>query len=390
MSPSVRCAGPARHGRAPHPTGRDTDAAGPPVSGQLDGTGAFVPDLAMAQDPGAPPLKVGLLAVPQTTPTTLYAFLEVFAAVGGAWERITGRVARARRMEARIVARSTRPFPSALGPPIAPQATLDPFDPLDVVIVTDLALEDGLPPARAWAEERAWLRREHETGAMICSVCTGSALLASAGLLDGLEATTHWAASDLFRTAFPQVHLRPERVLCPAGPGHRIVTGGGQGSWEDLALHLIARHSGPAEAARIARLFVLGDRSQGQLAFSALGRPREHGDAVIGACQVWLADNYARSHPVRIMVERSGLAERSFKRRFKAATGYSAIDYVQALRIEEAKQILETSGLPADDVARSVGYEDPAYFRRLFRRLTGLAPSEYRRRFRPSAVLPSS
>ena len=341
----------------------------------------------MAQKSDAAPVKVELLAVPQTTPTTLFAFLEVFAAVGVTWERITGRETGARRIEARIVARTTDPFPSALGPLIAPQAPLASFGPADAVIVTDLALEDGLPPAETWAEECAWLRRQHDSSAMICSVCTGSVLLATAGLLDGLEATTHWAAADLFRAAFPQVRLRPERVLCPAGPGHRIVTGGGQGSWEDLALHLIARHSGPAEAARIARLFVLGDRSQGQLAFSALGRPRDHDDAVIGDCQVWLADNYARSHPVRIMVERSGLAERSFKRRFKAATGYSAIDYVQALRVEEAKQLLETSDLPVDDVTRSVGYEDPAYFRRLFRRLTGLVPSEYRRRFRPSAFL---
>ena len=341
----------------------------------------------MAQDPEAAPVRVGLLAVPQTTPTTLFAFVEVFAAVGVAWRRITGREARARRMEARLVARTTDPFPSAVGPLITPQASLARSGPVEVAIVTDLALEDGLPPEGAWSEEGAWLRGQREGGATICSVCTGSALLAAAGLLDGLEATTHWAAADLFRSAFPRVRLRPERVLCPAGPGHRIVTGGGQGSWEDLALHLIARHSGPAEAARIARLCVLGDRSQGQLAFSALGRPREHDDGIIGDCQVWLADNYARSHPVRIMVQRSGLAERSFKRRFKAATGYSAIDYVQALRIEEAKQLLETSELPADDVARTVGYADAAYFRRLFRRLTGVAPSEYRRRFRPSAFL---
>jgi transcriptional regulator GlxA family with amidase domain len=290
-------------------------------------------------------------------------------------------------MGARIVARATRPFASPLGPLIVPDAPLDPFDPADVVIVTDLALKDGLPPVAVWDEEGAWLRRQHEAGAMVCSVCTGSVLLASAGLLDGLEATTHWAAADLFRATFPAVRLRPERVLCPSGAGHRIVTGGGQGSWEDLALYLIARHSGPAEAARIARLFVLGDRSQGQLAFSALGRPRAHADGVIGECQIWLADNHACSHPVRIMVARSCLSERSFKRCFKAATGYSAIDYVQALRIEEAKQLLEISELPTDDVARAVGYVDPSYFRRLFRRRAGIAPSDYRRRFRPSAFL---
>lgn len=339
----------------------------------------------MLTSEGNPPARVALLALPQTTPTTLLAFREVLAAVGVAWEEITGRAAPARRIEPRIVARSCRAFASPVGPPIAPEASLHDWGRADVVIVTDLALAKALPSPDAWADEAAWLRRQHDAGALITSVCTGSFLLAAAGLLDGLEATTHWAATDLFREQFPKVRLRPERVLCPAGPEARLLTGGGQGSWEDLALHLIARLSGPAEAARIARLFVLGDRSGGQLAFAALGRARAHDDAVIGDCQAWLADHYAESHPVRAMVARSGLAERSFKRRFRAATGYSAIGYLQALRIEEAKQMLETSDIPVETVSRAVGYDDAAYFRRLFRRMTGLAPSEYRRRICPAA-----
>src|SRR5690606_13017428 len=184
---------------------------------------------------------------------------------------------------------------------------------------------------------------------------------------------------------YPAVRLRPERILCPDGPEHRIITGGGASSWEELALYLIARCCGEAEAVRIAKIFVLGDRSEGQLPFAAMGRPRRHDDAVIGTCQAWIAEHYPVPNPVARMVERSGLSERTFKRRFKAATGYAPVDYVQALRIEEAKQLLETTREPTDAIARQVGYEDPAFFRRLFKRRTGITPARYRQRFQSLA-----
>ncbi|BCH34430.1 AraC family transcriptional regulator [Mesorhizobium sp. L-8-10] len=328
-----------------------------------------------------PPVRVSLLALAESSPAVLYGLFEVFQAVGSMWRELTGEDTGSRRWEARIVGRDGTPFASAIGPPITPDTSLVDSSSCDIVIVTDLALAADLEPGD-WGAEIAWLRRRHEEGALLCSVCTGSVLLAESGLLDGLEATTHWSATAMFRERYSSVRLRPERILCPAGAGHSIVTSGGPGSWEDLALSLIARFSGQAEAVRIAKIFLLGDRSDGQLVFSAMGRPRSHGDAVIGDCQAWLADNYARPHPVSRMTQRSGLAERTFKRRFKAATGYAPVDYVQALRIEEAKQILETTGEPTDGVAHMVGYDDPAFFRRLFKRRTGVTPARYRQRFR--------
>jgi transcriptional regulator GlxA family with amidase domain len=341
-----------------------------------------VPNRHMNRYPEEPPVRVTLLAVPETTPTTLYGFLEVFSAVGTAWRELTGETTPGiRGMEARIVARTAGPFASPLGPPIAPHEAIADAAPADIVIVTDLALSADAPPHCAWHAEADWLREQFETGATVCAVCTGAVLLAEAGLLDGIEATTHWGAADLFRAHYPKVVLRPERILCPAGPEHRLVTGGGAGSWEDLALYLIARFCGPEEAVRIAKVFVLGDRSDGQLVFSALGRGRSHDDAVIGDCQSWIAEHYAHAHPVRRMVARSGLSERTFKRRFKAATGYAPVEYVQALRIEEAKQLLETTRDPPDDIAHAVGYGDPAFFRRLFKRRTGVTPARYRQHF---------
>jgi transcriptional regulator GlxA family with amidase domain len=328
-----------------------------------------------------PPVSVSLLALGETTASTLYGLHEVFSAVGVAWAELTGEAGATRRMEPRIVAAGTQTFTTDIGIPIAPQASIDEVARCDVVIVTDLALPTDTDPRGKWPRETAWLRGQFERNALVCSVCTGAVFLAEAGILDGCEATTHWSAAGLLKTCYPAVRVRPERILCPAGPEHRIVTCGGASSWEDLALHLVARFCGAAEAVRIAKIFVIGDRSDGQLPFSAMGT-RSHEDAVIGKCQQWIAEHYGGPHPVSRMVARSGLAERTFKRRFKLATGYAPVDYVQALRMEEAKQILETSDAPTDAVAHMVGYEDPAFFRRLFKRLTGITPARYRQRFR--------
>lgn len=333
-------------------------------------------------DDAAHPTEVRLLALPESTPTTLHAFLEVLSSVGTAWAQITGEPAQVSPMNVRIVARQTAPFASPVGPLISPDLALAEAAQADVVIVTDLDLTGGLGDLARWDAEADWLRAQAAGGATLCSVCTGSVLLAFAGLLDGWEATTHWAAADLMRERFPKVRLLPERMLCASGPGQRVVTSGGPGSWEDLALHLVARFCGPEEAVRIARVFVLGDRSQGQLLFSLLGRPRRHADTVVASAQEWAALNYAEKMPVARMVARSGLPERTFKRRFRSATGYSPVDYVQAVRIEEAKHLLETSDIPVDAVAFEVGYEDPSFFRRLFRRKTGVTPAAYRRHFR--------
>ncbi|WP_137391982.1 GlxA family transcriptional regulator [Rhodoligotrophos defluvii] len=342
----------------------------------------------MSASPIPGPAQIRLLALPEATPTAIYGLYEIFSAVGVAWAEMTGEAVEARRLDARIVARDAAPFPSPLGLPIVPHAALDEVA-ADAVIVTDLALAPDCCPGGRWRTEAAWVRDQFARGAAICSVCTGSVFLAEAGLLDGIEATTHWGTARLFAKHYPGVKLCPERIICPSGPEHRIITGGGAGSWTDLALYLIARFCGPAEAVRIAKIFVLGDRSEGQLPFAAMGRVAGHPDAAIGRCQEWVADHYAQPNPVARMAGFSGLPERTFKRRFKMATGYAPMDYVQALRIEEAKQMLETTADPTDAIAHAVGYQDPVFFRRLFKRMTGTTPSRYRQRYRSMTTIGS-
>jgi transcriptional regulator GlxA family with amidase domain len=330
----------------------------------------------------APPLQVSLVALRETTPTALYGMFEVFGAVGHAWQVYTGEPAGTRRVLPRIVSSDTAPFTCTVGAPVVPAASFEQVDWCDVAVVTDLALPPGVNPRGRWPEAAAWLREQNEAGATVCSVCTGSVLLADAGLLDGLEATTHWSMTRVFRDYFPSVRLRPERILSPAGVEHRIVTSGGASSWEDLALYLVARYCSEAEAVRIAKLFLFGDRSEGQLPYAAMARHKRTDDVLVAECQAWLAQNYMTANVIARLVERTGLPERTLKRRFKAATGYAPLDYAQSLRIEEAKQMLETTSLPTDEVGHNVGYQDPAFFRRLFKRRTGVTPARYRLRFR--------
>lgn len=328
------------------------------------------------------PLNIVLLALPETTPGALYGLHEIFHSVGKLWQDMTGEEVRVRSLSVRILSSDGKPCTAPLGgAPIVPEGGVADASGVDIVIVTDLALAADQSLQGRWPIETAWLRDQFDQGATLCSVCTGSVLLAEAGLLDGLQATSHWSATRLFAEHYPRVRLAPERILCPAGSEHRIITSGGSGSFADLALYLIARFCGRAEAIRIAKIFLIGDRSEGQLPFAAIGKAAQHQDAVIRHCQAWLAEYYTEAKPVARMAALSGLPERTFKRRFRAATGYSPIDYVQTLRIEEAKQILETTDEPTDAVAHLVGYDDPAFFRRLFKRLVGVTPARYRQRF---------
>ena len=328
-----------------------------------------------------PTIAVSLLVLPESFPASLFSLHELFWSVGRAWGEVTGEPETAAcRFAPTLVSRIGVAAPSPAGPAIPVEATLDDVPQPDIVIVTDLALPVDAELGGRWTAEAEWARRMYANGAVVCSICSGSLFLAEAGLLDGLEATSHWSVASTFRRRFPDIRFRPEHILCPTGPEHRIVTGGGASTWNELGLYLVARFAGEAEARRMAKLFVIGDKSEGQLPFAAMARPCQHTDAAIADAQVWIANNYTATNPVARMAEIAGLPERTFSRRFRKATGYTPVEYVQAMRIEEAKQILETTNEPTDSVALAAGYADPVFFRRVFKRAVGVTPARYRQR----------
>ena len=321
------------------------------------------------------------MALPEASGAVLYGLFEVLAAFGQTWADIMGLAHNPAPFDVRIAAASRKPFTCAGGVPVTPHSTLEELHEADVAIVPDLAIATGKNHDGEWKREKRWLKSIHRAGGMVTSVCSGSVLLAGTGLLDGRTATTHWAFVENLRRFYPQIGLEPGRILVPVGNEQRIVTCGGMAAWEDLALYLIARYHGEAMAVNAAKLYLFGDRSEGQLVFAAMTKPKRHEDAAITEALQWIAEHYDAPTPVSGMTRQSGLSGRSFKRRFKAATGYTPIEYVQTLRIEEAKQMLEATTEAIDLIARKTGYEDPTSFRRLFKRKTGVTPGRYRQRF---------
>jgi transcriptional regulator GlxA family with amidase domain len=331
------------------------------------------------------PMLTVVIGTPEAMASSIYCIMDVLFAVGRDWNMVHGRPPERQAFKPLLLTLDGEPFNSPNGMTIRPDGKLDDYPEPDLIIVPDLYLLSHAPLPNNYAALAEWIVGAYGSGAMLSSVCSGSVLIAASGLLDGESATTHWGYCDWLKQAYPQVKVHNERILVSAGEGHRIITAGGASSWTDLLLYLIGRFVSPEEARRIAKLYLLQWHTDGQLPYASLALGQRHEDRVIADAQVWAADNYDNPNPVSAMVARSGLTERSFLRRFRRATGQSPLEYVQTLRIEESKQMLETSDMPLDDIAAGVGYNEPSSFRHLFRKLVGVSPSAYRKR----SALPS-
>lgn len=250
-----------------------------------------------------------------------------------------------------------------------------PGDP-DVVILPPSL---GNPPSgEAMPAVAAWLRARHAAGAVLASVCAGAFLLADLGVLDGRAATTHWTYAGPLAARFPKVRVDAEKMLIDDGD---IITAGGLMAWTDLGLHLIERLQGTDMMIAAARFLVVDPPGREQRFYSAFSPPLDHGDEPVLKVQRWLQANGAQAVTVADMARIAGLEPRTFLRRFSVATGLRPVEYCQSLRIARARELLERTATSIDAVGWEVGYADPASFRKLFLRLTGLTPGDYRRRF---------
>lgn len=327
------------------------------------------------------PISISILATSDTSPSTLFGLYEVLSSVGIGWEQNVAGVPADPQFDVRIVAVDREPFNCAGNVPVSPHCSIDDVDKTDVVIVASRAISANIAPRHLDQRELDWLVRQQNRGAIMASACSAAVSLAEAGLLNGLEATAHWSYRDLFQLLYPDVHWVLENNLCISGHNKQIITSGGSTIWQNLAIYLITRLCGVDHAAHVAKYWLISMREENQAPYAAMTRTILHDDGVVSECQEWIAGHYANANPISGMVERSGLPPTTFARRFKRATGYRPMDYVHTLRMEEAKQMLECEAEAVDHIGREVGYEDPASFRRIFKRKIGLTPSLYRRRF---------
>jgi len=332
---------------------------------------------------GEAPVDVLIVAVPETAGSALYGMLDVLMAAGSIWQTLVREESVQTLFRVRIVAPTKETFTCGNGIPVAPDYSVADNPGAGIVILPEIWLGPDEDIHGRYPELTEWIRCKYKEGATLYSACSGAVMLAETGLLDGCEATSHWGYQDLFRKRYPEVRFRPEPNIVFADAEGRIATAGGTTSWHDLAIHIISRHGSPGEALRIAKVYLLKWHGEGQLPYTTLVRSNPHADSVVRTCENWLQNHFREDGLIPRAVAISRVPERTLKRRFKIATNSTLIEYLQNLRVEEAKRLLEGGGMPVDEISIEVGYEDASFFRRLFKRRTGLTPSQYRRMFKP-------
>mgnify|MGYP003628016049 CR=1 FL=1 len=224
----------------------------------------------------------------------------------------------------------------------------------------------------------AWLRAQHGAGALMCSVCAGAFWLGHAGLLQGRAITTHWDLEAEFRATFPEIMINAEHLLID---DNDIVTAGGLMAWVDLGFFIVNRWLGPQVVSQTARHLLVDPGGREQRNYRSFTPPLTHGDAAILALQHWLEGHVDSVITVETMATRTQSSSRTFLRRFKAATGHTPNAYVQNLRIEKARGLLERTRMSIAEISWNVGYQDASAFSRTFRATIGLTAGEYRNRF---------
>lgn len=302
--------------------------------------------------------------------------LEVFRAAGTLWNEISGLPPQPafRVRTASIGGRSV----AGEGPyRLEPEEALEGLGVPDLVFVPSFGLDlDGA--LRRNAPVVAFLRDAHAGGARIAGVCSGVALLAAAGILDGRRATTHWGLLTTYRARFPSVDWQPDAIVSEDGGTY---CGGGVYAALDLALYLVEKYRGRELALECARSLLIEMPRDCQAGFAVLPVGNRHEDDVVLRAEEWIRQHCREDIHFEALAGRLGMSPRNFIRRFKRATGLAPVDYVQRLRVHAARRMLEDGEATVQDVCGRVGYSDPAFFRSVFKRHTGLTPATYRKRF---------
>jgi transcriptional regulator GlxA family with amidase domain len=247
----------------------------------------------------------------------------------------------------------------------------------DLVIVPNWRSPHELPPEPVLEAIRA----AHARGAKIAGLCSGAFVLAAAGLLDGRPATTHWAAADLLAQLYPKVHVRASVLYVDDGD---VLTAGGGAAGMDLGLHLIRVMAGAEVATRLARAMVVPPhRPGGQAQYISSPVPDPDEADPVGETIGWALARLGEILPVDMLAKRANMSRRNFDRRFREITGTTPASWLTHQRVIRAQELLESTQLPVDEIARYCGFSSAAALRPHFRRLVGVPPASYRETFGP-------
>lgn len=313
---------------------------------------------------------------------SIFGPMDMFNGTGSPLDSVTYIESPRRNFDVSIVATSAAPVDCFQGVRVTPTKTLSEAGIPDVLIVPTVYATniDDLTTSRSdWKEFIEWAKYLHRCGSTVCSISTGAILLAEAGLLSGREAVSHWAYTDRLKRRYPAVNFVDGPKVSGGEQGSRVITAACGTAWQELVLCLIQRYAGPSCAGRVARSFSI-NTSRGRGPSCNFVPHADHGDRLIYKSQLAMSRQLREHRAIADATRTTGLSVRTFERRFAKATGMSPIKYLQNLRIEQACLQLESTDLAVDAISTLVGYEDLAFFRTVFRRVTGMTPTDYRAR----------
>jgi transcriptional regulator GlxA family with amidase domain len=304
---------------------------------------------------------------------------EVFAMANGV---LAGKRSTIRGYEVHLVGRVPGPVSTFSGVRLVAEESFEHWDGgIDTLVVPGCVRLDGLRPVPVTVPDVVdWVRRVGPDAGRVASVCAGAHLTAEAGLLDGHRATTHWATADALATRYPLVEVQDDPIFVRSG---RMWTSAGLTASMDLALALVAEDHGHAVALEVARLMVMYlQRPGGQSQFSAplAHRPSDRHD--LRELRSWIGEHLGEDLSVAVLAARVSMSPRHFARVFQADTGTTPGAYVERMRLEMARRLLEQGDDPPGEIARASGLRSVESLHRVFREQLGTPPGEYRRRFR--------
>lgn len=228
-----------------------------------------------------------------------------------------------------------------------------------------------------------WIQQHYAKGAAVASLCVGAFLLASTGLLDGHQCSTHWGFTDAFRRMFPAVSVQDGSIVTEE---NNIYSSGGATSYWNLLLYLVEKYTDRETAVLISKYFAIDIGRQSQSAFAMFKGQKQHEDEAVKVAQEYIEQNMDDKLTVDLLADKVAVGRRTFERRFKQATNNSVLTYIQRVKMEAAKRQLENSRKNINEIMFEVGYTDTKAFRTTFKKITGLTPAEYKGRFSKMVV----
>lgn len=229
-----------------------------------------------------------------------------------------------------------------------------------------------------------WIEKQYKHGPEIASICTGAFMLASTGLLDGKNCSTHWSAADNFRAMFPKVNLQADKLITDE---NGIYTNGGAFSFLNLMIYLVEKYFDRQTAIFCSKVFQIEMDRKSQSEFTIFTGQKMHGDEMVVKAQIHIESNLNEKISIEDLSAKFAVGRRNFDRRFIKATGNTPIEYSQRVKVESAKKAFETSRKTISEVMYEVGYADNKAFREVFRKITGMSPIEYKAKYNKEAIV---